>query len=97
MKWGKEECGERYSIVKNYRFRNYKKYICNRNIRMKLIEVINKLEELARPELQESYDNSGLIVGDAGAEIKKALICLDSTEAVVDEAIKMDCQLIIAH
>ncbi len=38
-------------------------------------------------ELQESYDNSGLIVGDVNGEVHRALLCLDSTEAVVDEAI----------
>ena len=47
--------------------------------------------------LQESYDNSGLIVGDRNAEVSKALLCLDSTEAVVDEAIEKGCDLIIAH
>ena len=46
---------------------------------------------------QESYDNSGLLVGDPEAEISSALICLDSTEAVVDEAIEKGCNLIIAH
>lgn len=97
MIWETEECVKRYSIVKIYRFRNYKKYICNRNIRMKLIEVIAKLEALASPELQENYDNSGLIVGDESADVNAALICLDSTEDVVDEAIKKNCQLIIAH
>jgi dinuclear metal center YbgI/SA1388 family protein len=47
--------------------------------------------------LQESYDNSGLILGEMGAEVSKALLCLDSTEAVVEEAIAKGCDLIIAH
>ena len=47
--------------------------------------------------LQESYDNSGLIVGDRDAEVTRALLCLDCTEAVVDEAIVKGCDIIIAH
>ena len=47
--------------------------------------------------LQESYDNSGLIVGDRDAEVTRALLCLDCTEAVVDEAIGKGCDVIIAH
>ena len=47
--------------------------------------------------LQESYDNSGLIVGDRDAEVTRALLCLDCTEAVVEEAIVKGCDIIIAH
>jgi dinuclear metal center YbgI/SA1388 family protein len=63
----------------------------------KLHNIIRFLESLAPPSLQESYDNSGLIVGHPDWEIKGALICLDSTEEVVDEAIRQGCNLIIAH
>lgn len=64
---------------------------------MKISEVTNFLESLAPRSSQESYDNSGLLVGNRNAEITKALICLDSIEAVVDEAISSGCNLIIAH
>lgn len=64
---------------------------------MKIKDITAYLESIAPPEYQESYDNSGLIVGDANGEVKKALITLDCTEAVVDEAIHQKCQLIIAH
>lgn len=60
-------------------------------------DVIDYLESLAPLRSQEDYDNSGLIVGAHTTEITKALICLDSTEDVVDEAIKTGCNLIIAH
>ncbi|MFM7766605.1 MAG: Nif3-like dinuclear metal center hexameric protein [Bacteroidota bacterium] len=63
----------------------------------KLHNIIRFLESLAPPSLQESYDNSGLIVGHPDWEIKGALVCLDSTEEVVDEAIQQGCNLIIAH
>ena len=47
--------------------------------------------------LQESYDNAGLQVGLTETEISGALLCLDVTEAVVDEAISRGCNLIVAH
>jgi dinuclear metal center YbgI/SA1388 family protein len=55
------------------------------------------LEEWAPIDIQENYDNSGLLVGDKTQEIKNVLISLDCTEAVVDEAIQKGCQLIVAH
>lgn len=64
---------------------------------MKIKDITDFLETLAPLPYQESYDNSGLIVGDKNREIKKALITLDATEEVIDEAIKEKCQLVIAH
>jgi dinuclear metal center YbgI/SA1388 family protein len=64
---------------------------------MKIKEVIQYLEKIAPLSYQESYDNSGLIIGDDFNEIKGVLICLDSTEEVVEEAIEKRCNLIIAH
>ena len=55
------------------------------------------LEALAPLAYQESYDNSGLIVGDPTADITGVLISLDATEAVVDEAIAKNCNVIVAH
>jgi dinuclear metal center YbgI/SA1388 family protein len=64
---------------------------------MKIKEIIAALEQLAPPILQESYDNCGLITGNAAEEITGILVCLDSTEEVIDEAIEHRCNLIIAH
>lgn len=64
---------------------------------MQIKEITNYLESLAPLSSQESYDNSGLLVGDVNKTLTKALICLDSTEEVVDEAIAHHCNLIIAH
>lgn len=64
---------------------------------MKLRELTSYLESFAPLALQESYDNSGLLVGDPEQEIQQALVCLDCTEAVVDEAIQTGCQVVIAH
>lgn len=64
---------------------------------MKIKTVINYLESIAPPMYQENYDNAGLIVGNAEQSINGVLICLDSTEAVVEEAIAKNCNLIVAH
>lgn len=64
---------------------------------MKIREIITALEDRAPRSLQEDYDNSGLQVGDPAAETRSALICLDCTEAVVQEAIDTGCDLIISH
>ena len=64
---------------------------------MKLNEITTYLESIAPLAYQEDYDNAGLIVGSPGQEISQALISLDCTEAVVDEAIHTGCQLIISH
>lgn len=64
---------------------------------MNISAIIEHLETLAPVSLQESYDNSGLLTGNPNQEVISALLCLDSTEDVVDEAIEKNCQLIVAH
>jgi dinuclear metal center YbgI/SA1388 family protein len=55
------------------------------------------LESRAPSRYQESYDNSGLLVGDPGQAVSGALVSLDCTEAVLDEAIGRGCNLVVAH
>jgi len=64
---------------------------------MKLREITHYLESFAPLSFQESYDNSGLIIGDADMMVKRALLALDVTEAIVEEAMEIDAQLIISH
>jgi dinuclear metal center YbgI/SA1388 family protein len=64
---------------------------------MKASELISYLETLAPPSLQESYDNSGLIVGHQNTELTGVLISLDCTEDVVNEAIQLGCNMILSH
>ncbi len=64
---------------------------------IKIKDVTRYLEEWAPLSYQESYDNSGLITGNANDEVKGLLISLDCTEDVVDEAIKTGCNLIVSH
>ncbi len=65
--------------------------------KMKIKELTTYLEEVAPLAYQESYDNSGLLVGSPEDEIQKALISLDCTEEVVQEAIEKGCDIIISH
>ncbi|BDS13837.1 Nif3-like dinuclear metal center hexameric protein [Aureispira anguillae] len=64
---------------------------------MKIKNIITYIESIAPPSFQESYDNAGLIVGDSNKEVTGVLIALDTIEAVIDEAIAKQCNLVIAH
>ena len=64
---------------------------------MKIREIIHHLEILAPPYLQESYDNVGLLTGDADSACTGVICTLDCTERVVEEAIEKKCNLIVAH
>ena len=59
--------------------------------------MVNALEQFAPLPLQEDYDNAGLQVGLTEAEVSGALLCLDVTETIVDEAIAKGCNLIVSH
>src|ERR1051326_1226793 len=64
---------------------------------VRIKDITAYLESIAPLSLQESYDNAGLIVGDPSAKVSGVLICLDSTEETIAEAIKYKCNLVIAH
>lgn len=64
---------------------------------MQISDILDILEAVAPPQLQESYDNAGLIVGDPAAAVTGVVFCLDSTEAVVGEAVRKGCNLVVAH
>lgn len=60
-------------------------------------DILHSLNTLAPGCYQESYDNSRLLCGSPSQVAHAALLCLDCTEAVVDEAIAQHCNVIIAH
>ena len=65
---------------------------------MKIKDILGALEEFAPLALQDGYDNAGLQIGLAeDAEATGALLCLDVTEDVVDEAVLRGCNLIVSH
>lgn len=59
-------------------------------------DVINHLETLAPLDYAEDFDNVGLLIGDKDAEVSGILVTLDTLEAVVDEAIAQNCNLIVS-
>jgi len=64
---------------------------------MLLAEIVKVLEDAVPLSFQEAYDNSGLILGSIDQEIHTALITVDVTEIVIEEAISKKCNLIIGH
>ncbi|MBQ8307880.1 MAG: Nif3-like dinuclear metal center hexameric protein [Alistipes sp.] len=64
---------------------------------MKIKEIADVIERVAPLGWQESYDNAGLIVGREEQEVHKALLAVDVTDAVLDEAEREGCDLIITH
>ena len=64
---------------------------------MKIKEIVCALEQFAPLPLQDGWDNAGLQVGLTEAEVTGALLCLDVTEAVVDEAVALGYNLIVSH
>lgn len=64
---------------------------------MNVYAVTHLIEAEAPLVLKESYDNVGLLIGDGSMEVQGVLITIDITEAVIDEAIAGNFNLIISH
>lgn len=64
---------------------------------IKVKDIVKIIEDTAPLELQESYDNSGLLIGNPETELWGALVCVDITEEVVNEAIEKKLNLIVSH
>jgi len=64
---------------------------------MKIKEIVDALERFAPLPLQDGFDNAGLQVGLTEADCAGALLCLDVTEEVLDEAIREGCNLVVSH
>ncbi len=62
-----------------------------------LSDIVRFFESQAPAALQESYDNSGLQTGDPAQVISAALLTLDVTEEVLEEALQKGANLIISH
>ena len=60
-------------------------------------EVVEWLDSVFHPELQEDYDNAGFLLGESGKEYQGTLVALDLTPAVVDEAVEHGLNLIVTH
>jgi dinuclear metal center YbgI/SA1388 family protein len=64
---------------------------------MKLADLVKAFDEFASFSLQENYDNSGIQYGQPNRLVNKGLICVDVTEAIIEEAIEKGCDVVISH
>lgn len=64
---------------------------------LRILDLITLLEKIAEPALAENWDNVGLMVGGAEAEISGILIALDPTLEVLNEAKERGCNTIVTH
>lgn len=60
-------------------------------------ELMKVLEDLAAKSFAEEWDNVGLLLGREEKEIQRIMIALDATEAVIDQAISIQADLLITH
>ena len=64
---------------------------------MKINEIVTHFEAFAPINLQEVYDNSGLLTGDSEWTCTGVLCTIDVTEAIIQEAVERNCNLVVAH
>ena len=64
---------------------------------MKISDITQCIENFAPLNIQESYDNCGLLIGHPDDDVHKILLCLDVTEEILKEALAEQCDLIISH
>lgn len=64
---------------------------------MKLSDVLGALRSLAPEHLAEPWDKVGLHVGDPSQRVRRAMLCVDLTEPVIDEAIAGKADLVVAY
>ncbi len=64
---------------------------------LRVKDCIDKIEKLAPPELAQSWDNTGLLIGDGNSAVKKILLTIDITKDVVKEAKRSGCNFIISY
>src|SRR5947209_1355564 len=60
-------------------------------------EVASYLEQVAPLALAESWDNVGLLLGDAAAPVRRVMTCLTVTPETVAEAVREEARLIVSH
>ena len=64
---------------------------------MILKDIIEIIEKEYPKNLASEWDNVGLLAGKETNEIKTVLVTLDITPSVVEEAVKMNADLILSH
>lgn len=60
-------------------------------------DIAKAIEDFAPLQLQESYDNAGLQVGNPDMQVSSVLLCLDVTDEIISEAHQRECNMIVSH
>lgn len=81
----------------HYHIKTKESYFSVNTGKVQIKDVLAALERFAPLPLQEDFDNAGLQVGLTETEVSGALLCLDVTEAIVDEAVRKGCNVIVSH
>ncbi len=64
---------------------------------MRIRDLADAMEQIAPTRLAEDWDNVGLLIGDPAAEAGRVMLCIDLTDAVLDEAVAHSCQAVVAY
>ena len=62
-----------------------------------VMDIVREMDRWAPFSTQMSFDNAGFLVGHGQQEVRKILVALDITEAVVEEAVAWGANLIVSH
>ena len=60
-------------------------------------DYLRAIDSFAPFSLAESWDNTGLLIGSPEGAVSRAIIALDATSAVIEEAGKEGAQLVVTH
>lgn len=63
----------------------------------RLSEVIAALDALWPPASAEDWDAVGTVCGDPDQEVSRVLFAVDPVQEIVDEAVKLDADLLVTH
>ncbi len=67
------------------------------NVRHRIRDFVQAMEAIAPTALAQSWDNVGLLAGDAGAALRSVLLCIDLTPDVADEATALGVDCVMAY
>lgn len=66
-------------------------------IKVRVADIVSAMDKIAPTHLAQNWDNVGLLAGDLTSRVGRMLLCIDLTQAVVDEAIARKTDVILAY
>ena len=64
---------------------------------MQCRDIIEHLEQLSPVSFASDWDNVGLLAGRREKEVQRIFIALDATDEIVDEAVRVDADMLLTH